>query len=61
MVCNPVGKNLIFFKDGQTVIKLLGIGMSMVNLTFLAIAWFSLEREGGLKWNLKIQKESFSR
>ena len=41
----PVGKNLIFFKDGQTVIKLMGIGMVIINVTFLAIAWFSLKEK----------------
>ena len=42
---HPVGKNLIFFKDGQTVIKLMGIGMVIVNLSLLAIAWFSLKEK----------------
>jgi len=42
---HPVGKNLIFFKDGQTVIKLMSIVMVIVNFTFLAIAWFSLKEK----------------
>lgn len=43
---HPVGKNLVFFKDGETAIKLMGIGMVIVNVSLLAIAWFSLkERE----------------
>jgi len=42
---HTIGKHMIFFKDGQTFIKLFGIGMSIVNLTFLAIAWFSLKEK----------------
>ena len=42
---HPVGNSLIFMKDSQTVIKLLGIGMVIVNLALLAIAWFSLKEK----------------
>jgi hypothetical protein len=42
---HPVGKNLIFTKDSQTVLKLMGIGMVLVNLSLLAIAWFSLKEK----------------
>ncbi len=41
----PVGKDQIFFRDGQSVIRLLSISMFIINMTFLAIAWFSLKEK----------------
>ena len=41
----PVGKDQIFFRDGQSVYRLLSISMLIINMTFLAIAWFSLKEK----------------
>ncbi len=37
--------SLLFMKDSQMVIELLGIAMVIVNLTLLTIAWFSLKEK----------------
>ncbi len=41
----PVGKDQIFFSDVQSVYRTLSIGMLIINMAFLAIAWFSLKEK----------------
>ena len=41
----PVGKDQIFFRDVQSVYRLLSISGLIINMTFLAIAWFSLKEK----------------
>ena len=42
---HPRENSLLFMKNGHLVLQLMGIGMVIVNLTFLAIAWFSLKEK----------------